>query len=98
MNEHEQHALMRLRDAAISTRPMIERLGKEQKDVKDFLTTMRFMMTLAPDIPGTEMLTGQVERARHHLDALYGLVQMLQGTMSQVAAIVGEHAESMEGK
>lgn len=97
MNEHEQHALMRLRDAAVSTRPVIERLGKEQQEVKDFLTTMRFMMTLSPAIPGTELLTGQVERTRHHLDALFGLVLMLSGTMSQVAAVVSEHAETEEG-
>lgn len=94
MNEHEQNALLRLRDAAISTRPMIERLRREQAEVKDFLTTMRFMMTMAPNIPGTEMLTGQVERTRHHVDALFGLVLMMQGTMSMVAGIVSEHMET----
>jgi hypothetical protein len=95
MNDYETTALLRLRDAALSTRPMIERLGQEQQEVKDILTTFRVLMGLTP-VSGTELLLGQLERVRRQVDALYGLVLMLSGTVSQVAAVVSEHREPAE--
>jgi hypothetical protein len=92
MNEYETTALLRLREAAISTRPLIEQIKAEQQKAQDFLTTLRFFTRLGPE-QGREMMTEQLDQLGRHLMAMFGALLLMQGTLTGVVAIMSEHAE-----
>jgi hypothetical protein len=96
MNGYEQAAFSRLREATISTRPLIEQIKTEQQQAQDFLTCLRFFTRLGPE-RGRDTMTEQLDQLGRHLLSMFGLVLLMQGIMSQVVAVMSEHAESEEG-
>ena len=95
MNEHEQKALTKIREAYISSKPVIEEILREHQRAIAMLSMFRSACILSPQGKPEEMepLLNYFNSIEKHMNTMVGVLTTMHGVAMFVNAIMGEHEE-----
>jgi len=98
MNEHEQVALNKVRDAYSSGKPVIEEIIKDHQRVDAFISMLRSSTILSAEMENDSknLMLQHLEFTQTYLAKVFGLVTAMHGMTMMVHAIMSEHSSDEE--
>jgi hypothetical protein len=98
MNEHEQVALNKIRDAYSSGKPVVEEIMKDHQRVDAFISMLRSSTILSTEMvdDSKTLMLQHLEFTQTYLTKVFGIVTAMHGMTMVVNAIMSEHSSDEE--
>lgn len=99
MDNHEHDALLKLRDAYVAGKPVMETIMAEHQRAQAVLNLFTSSILLGSDAhtPAAGIILANIDIVQKYMSMTLGAVTMMHGTAKMVSSILSEHEVCDEG-